>query len=81
MQARRSRLCKRMQVPEERSVKVVKIIFGVLAAIYCVLQIVQLVAVLHAEKGVMRQSSVAAGAGLIVISGLVALICFRSAFK
>ena len=54
--------------------KIVLIIVGVLAALYCLAQVLQLLGIIGAGFSLP-------GVGLAVLSGAVALICFKKAFS
>jgi hypothetical protein len=59
--------------------KIVKLIFAVLAALFAVGQAVQLVQNVTAHGGVRGQTEVAAGLGLVALGAAISIWLFRSA--
>ena len=59
--------------------KIVKIVFAVLAGLYCLAQIGLLGRTLLSEGGLMGISSAAASICFVILSGLLSFMLFRSA--
>ena len=61
--------------------KVVKIIFGILAGVYCIAQVGGLLHVLIAEEGYQQLSSLFAVIGIALLAGVLSFALLRSAFR
>jgi hypothetical protein len=68
---------------EESAMKVVLIVIGVLASVYCMFGILQFIRIFTASDpgSVGGGTNIAAGILPVCLGGVLALICFKKAFK